>query len=52
MLLRADVEKGFVMFYDAMILLMIAVIAPLGGIVAFCGLAKKKRHRRPLPNFR
>jgi hypothetical protein len=40
------------MLHDAIILLMIALIVPVGGIVAFCGLAKKKRHRRPLPNFR
>jgi len=40
------------MYHEAIVLLLIAVIAPLGGIVAFCGLAKKRRHRRPIPNFR
>jgi hypothetical protein len=40
------------MYQDTIVLLLIAVIVPLGAIVAFCGLAKKKRHRRPLPNFR
>jgi hypothetical protein len=40
------------MYQDAIILLLIAVTVPLGSIVAFCGLAKKKRHRRPLQNFR
>jgi hypothetical protein len=40
------------MFQDAIVLLLIAVTVPVGAIVTFCGLAKKKRHRRPLPNFR
>jgi hypothetical protein len=40
------------MYQDAIILLLIAVIVPVGGIVTLCGLAKKKRHRRPVQSYR
>jgi Na+/citrate or Na+/malate symporter len=49
---KTDVQERIVMYQDAIVLLLIAVTVPVGAIVTFCGLAKKKRHRRPLQNFR
>jgi Tfp pilus assembly protein PilX len=40
------------MYYDLTVILLLVVVAPLIGLVIFRSLAKTKRHRRPVKNFR
>ena len=40
------------MFQEAILLALIVVIVPLCTIVVMRGIAKKKRQRRPVQNFR
>jgi len=40
------------MYYDAIVLLLIGVTVPICVVMTLCVVGKKKRHRRPLHNFR
>jgi len=40
------------MYLDVIMLLLIAVAIPIFAAIIFLGIAKKRRHRRPVKNFR
>jgi len=52
LLLRLDFEKEKAMYLDVIVLLLIAVGIPIFAAVTFLGIAKKRRHRRPVRSFR
>jgi hypothetical protein len=51
LLSNAAVER-IPMLQDAILILLIVVTIPLGAIVIVRGIAKTKRQRRPVQNFR
>jgi hypothetical protein len=51
LLLTADV-RGNAMYLDVIMMLLIAVAIPIFTAITFLGKSKKRRHRRPVKNFR
>jgi hypothetical protein len=49
---QASVRKGNAMYLQVIVMLVIAVGIPIFAVVTFLGIAKKRRHRRPVRSFR
>jgi hypothetical protein len=39
-------------YFDVILLLLIAVVVPIFAVVTILGIAKKRRHRRPIRSLR
>jgi heme/copper-type cytochrome/quinol oxidase subunit 4 len=51
-LLQSAVQGKNAMLYDLIVILLLAVAVPVIALVTFLSMAKTKRHRRPVKNFR
>jgi hypothetical protein len=47
-----DFLKYGMLYLDLVITLLIVISIPIFAVVVFLGIAKKRRHRRPVRNFR